>query len=221
MRTRLSMLLFVLTTITLNGQNLKIGLVGQPCLTYFTVSGGNAALVSDFKSADKPLFSYQVGILVSKELSERVDLVLGLNYAQRGFQSQYNTANIYAFSFSAGNSIKIVDRYIELPIAAKIYLKKSKVSYFVSVGLKPAFYLGSFSRLNEGERNRYFYSAHRKVHVFAMLGLGLDVNISERWSCTLWPVLEHALWKEVFAQPLSLYPYSLGLNVSLFYSLGN
>jgi hypothetical protein len=205
-------------------QKWSVGIVGQPCLTYYTIIGGsNSAYASDFRAADKPVITYQAGLLFSRKMSDKVNFVTGLMYAQHGLQSQYSTSNIYALGLNPGYSLKVIDRYLEIPLYANVYLHKAKISTFFTVGLKPAFYINSFSKAIgvDNQPNSFHYGAHRKVNLFAVLGLGAEVKITERWTALIWPTLEFALAKEVFAQPLSIYPYSAGVNLCLFYSLGN
>ncbi len=206
------------------GQKWSVGLVGQPCLTYYSIlGGGTTSNASDFKAADKPVLTYQAGLLLSRKLSEKASFVTGIEYAQHGLQSQYSTSNIYAFGFSPGYALKVVDRYVEIPLYANVYLSKGRVSTFFTVGLKPAFYLNSYSKAVgvNNQATTFHYGAHRKVNVFAVLGVGAEIKITDKWRALAWPVLEYALMKEIFAQPLSIYPYSAGINLCLFYSLGN
>lgn len=222
MRTVLAILI-MMYSIFVHAQTSRLGIVGQPCLTYYSLTGGNPSSNSAFRAAEKPIFTYQLGFLYTKSLSAKVDFVTGLLYAQRGSQTQYVNSNIYALSLSPGYSSRVVDRSLEIPLYANIYLKKSAVSFFFTVGLKPSFYIGSFSQTNglSSQRSSYYYSAHRKLNVFAALGFGTDIKLAEKWQLTLWPILEHALINEVFAQSLNAYPYSAGINLCLFYSLGN
>jgi len=206
------------------GQDWRFGVLAQPCLTYYSVIGGdNASLSNDFKVADKPILTYQAGFLVERRLSDKVNFLSGLVYAQHGIQSQYNTSNIYALSLSPGYALKIIDRYIQLPVYLNVYLKKSALSWFFTVGLKPALYLNSFSKSTgpDNQAGSFRYGAHRRANIFAVLGVGGEIAFSNKWQLLIWPAMEYALVNEVIAQPLSIYPYSAGINVCLFYSLGN
>jgi hypothetical protein len=224
MRKVLPFVLLLLPLSNCLGQELRIGAIVQPDLTYFTVRPDASTLASDFKMQNKPLIGYQLGLVFFREMSDKVTLVYGLVYSKRGLESQFNTSTIAAFNFGSGYALKIIDHYLEIPLSANYYLQKnSRVSWFVSAGLKPALYLNSVSKASgiSNTPTNYVYSAHRKVNVFVTLGGGMEVNINDKWQCVLWPSLEHALLKEVYAAPLSLYPYSLGMNVCLLYSLGN
>ena len=224
MRTVLS---FVFTTFIIIGssaQSLRIGAVFQPDLTYFTVSPDGSSLASDFKLLNKPTINYQTGILVFYDISDKLTLVGGLTYSRRGFEAQFNTSTISGFNFGSGYSLKITDRYLEIPLVINYHLTRfSKIKWFVSGGIKPAIYLNSMSKATGilNSPSDYYYNAHRKANLFATLGFGAEITIIKRWQLVIWPSLEHALLKEVYAAPLSLYPYSLGLNVCLVYSLGN
>lgn len=224
MRIVLTLIMVAFTLFTGIAQNWRIGLLGQPCLTYYSVIGGsNPSLASDFKTVDKPIITYQAGLLLERKVSDKVSLLSGLIYAQHGIQSQYSTSNIYAFSPSPGYALKVIDRYVQIPLYANVYLKKSVLSWFFTVGLKPAIYINSFSKSTEtdNQAGSFRYSAHRKVNVFAVLGIGAEIQLIERLQLLVWPATEYGLGKEVWAQPLSVYPYSAGINVCLFYSLGN
>lgn len=205
-------------------QSWRVGIVGQPCLTYYSVIGGSSpSLSDDFKIVDKPIITYQAGLLLERKVSEKINLLSGIIYAQHGIQSQYSTSNIYALSPSPGYSLKVIDRYIQIPLYANIYFKKSKLSWFFTAGVKPAIYINSFSKSTEpdNQAGSFRYSAHRKANVFAVLGIGAEIQLLNQLQLSIWPIMEYGLGKEVWAQPLSLYPYSAGVNVCLFYSLGN
>ncbi len=220
-------LLFVAltTNLILRAQSIKIGLVGQPNLSYYTVQTDLSGLAQDFRQQHKPIITYHAGILGFKELSKSVNFVTGLIFAQRGLKSQYNTSNITAFNFSnSGFDLKVIDRYIEIPLLLNVYFNQGKtVKLFGSFGLKPSFYLNSVSKVVGSSSNysSYVYAAHRKFNIFASLGLGLDIKLSSRLNAILWPAIDHALISEVYAVPLKLYPYSAGINLCLVYSLGN
>lgn len=204
-------------------QNPKIGLVGQACLSYYTVRSESSVAAQDFRQQNKPIFALQTGLLFFKPLSDNVEAVMGLLYTERGFKSQFNTNTIYAFSFAPGYTLKISDRYLEIPLLANIYLKKSQLSWFITVGVKPAVYISTRVKALgvEGGTSNFNYHAHRRVNLFVVFGAGADISIGARGHLLLWPTLDHSVLTDVTGQALSLFPYSLGVNVCFGYSLGN
>ena len=220
-------LLFValLANFQLTAQNLKIGIVAQPNLSYYTVQTDLSGLSQDFRQQHKPIITYQAGILIFKDLGKSVNFVTGLMFAQRGLKSQYNTNNVTSFNFSnSGFDLKLIDRFIEIPLLFIANFNKGKaITLFGSFGLKPSFYINSISKVVGSGSNysSYVYVAHRKFNIFASLGLGADVKITERFNLLLWPSIDHSIISEVYAAPLKLYPYSAGVNLCLVYSLGN
>lgn len=224
MRTLLSFVLLAFIIKTSSAQSTRIGITFQPNLTYFTIRPDASSMANDFKLQNKPLVRFQVGITLFRQLSDKLTFSSGISYSERGFKSQFNTSTISAFNLGSGYSLKVIDRYLEIPIVFNYYLSKNeKTAWFISGGLKPAIYLNSVSKADgvPNSSNNFYYSAHRKINLFATVGFGAEINISEQCQLILWPALEQALLKEVYAAPLSLYPYSIGLNVCLVFSLGN
>jgi len=224
MRILLPFLLLIVNAQIGFGQSLRIGLLGQPCFTYYSTITDNATAVQSFKQQYKPLVTYQLGVVFYRQISSNVSFMSGLIFAQRGFQSQFNTSNINAFGFSSkGYEWRIIDRYLEVPLGFLFYLNASgSIRWCGQVGLKPAFYINSISKSTiSGTSSLFYYSAHRKVNVFVTLGFGAEITLTDRLGLFVVPQLEHALIPEVYAAPLRLYPYSLGLNLCLAYSLGN
>ena len=207
------------------GQSLRVGLVGQAGLNYYTAQSDGSGASQNFKLQHKPIVAYQAGFIAFKELNPEVTFVTGLVLAQRGVKSQYNTSNITAFNFSnSGYDLKLIDRYFEIPLLLNLHIiKKETVSFFASFGIKPSFYFNSVSKIVGSSSNysRYYYSAHRRFNLFACIGAGANFKVSEKFDLVVWPSLEHAIISEVYASPLKLYPYSVGINLCLLYSLGN
>ena len=224
MRTLLSFVLLALIIKASSAQTTSIGITFQPNLTYFTIRPDASASANDFKLQNKPLGRFQIGLSLFHKLSDKLNFTYGIAYSERGFKSQFNTSTIAAFNLGSGYSLKIIDRYLELPIAFNYYLsKKEKTAWFISAGIKPAIYLNSVSKAVgvPNSTSNFYYSAHRKINLFATIGFGAEIKVSNQCQLILCPVLEQALLKEVYAAPLSLYPYSIGLNVCLVFSLGN
>ena len=166
--------------IVLSAQTLKVGIVAQPNLSYYTVQSDLSGLSQNYKQLHKPILTYHAGLLIFKDLCKSVNFVTGLMFAQRGLKSQYNSNNITAFNFSnSGFDVKLIDRYLEIPLLFNIYFEKEKaISFFGSFGLKPSFYINSVSKVVGSSSNyeSYVYGAHRRFNVFATLGFGTDIK---------------------------------------------
>ncbi len=90
----------------------------------------------------KPITQYYLGVQYTKALSNRVDVVTGVQYASRGFgaREQFNV-DVFGLDLPLGASLSTRLDYIEAPIEIRYHFTDHGVRPYVETGLSAGYAL--------------------------------------------------------------------------------
>lgn len=162
---------------------------------------------------------------------KKINIEAGLLFADKGENSKTLYPNNITYSGQPDPSIpksysnKYHELYLDIPIKIGYNINRTKISYFLSTGLSPNFYLST--------KRIYISSWDNKADVVSkttgrmgnsLINLafvasgGIKYNVSKQFVLRIEPTYRQAFTPTVFKTKSKEYYYSFGLNVGLYYT---
>ncbi|NCA84018.1 MAG: hypothetical protein EOM83_00410 [Clostridia bacterium] len=112
-----------------------------------------------------------------------------------------------------------------MAVTAKFFITKQKLQLFASLGLSPSIFLDNKHifeiKYDNGESKKQQTENPidaKSVNLIMLAGIGADYVVTNRLSVRIEPVYRRSL-TAINGDPMQLYPWSVGVNVGLFFSL--
>ena len=184
----------------------------------------------DFRNADdQPKFGYSVGINVQYNFSPHWGLVVGAQYADRGYASE-RTLN-YVFidpndpAIPKHTKSRYDHTYVDIPVRLNFQAGRQRLRFVASLGIAGNVFLKATelteTKYEDGhvERKREDSSYHyRSVNLSAIGSIGAVYILAERASLQLEPNFLYNLFP-IFHTSRKGYLWSSGLNLTFNYAL--
>jgi hypothetical protein len=178
---------------------------------------------------DVPKFGYSAGIHFGCKLYTKLSLEVQALYSDKGSRTKEsvieNKAAVdYLEKIAYKGSVISNYRYLDFPVKLNYFLCTGKVKLFVTAGVSINAFLNkqtlSFIQYQDGS-NKTFNSTStteaNKINVAALLGFGLNYNLSDHYIFRLEPVFKHSL-TPLANTPVKTYLYTAGIQMGIQYT---
>jgi hypothetical protein len=230
-------------------KRLSFELFFTPGYTYRTVSNNQIHYSSEYNKAyfdkrDKGAFTFAAGMLVDVKASDKISLTTGLTYSQysQGFSTESyhlnytdsqnawlytSTGNLY-FKIVSSDSISQNDilrssvrfSYINIPITFKYRFTRN---YFVNAGVSLNLLVKQSLNLQAENFDGQFEATPindvERINFILNLGIGREFTLRNKLSLIINPGINLYLTSINNDATVKSYPFTLGLQVGLKYSL--
>ncbi|PKP33115.1 MAG: hypothetical protein CVT99_01295 [Bacteroidetes bacterium HGW-Bacteroidetes-16] len=178
-------------------------------------------------STELPRLGFTTGLSLFYQLTERITLESGLQFADKGVKSTiYNDYIAVNEDDPAippdGARFVYHDYYLELPIKINYIVLSGKIQLFVAGGISLNYFL--FHRTTtiivgtNKKSSGSGFDGNARFSVALLTSAGIDYNILKRTNLRLEPIFRGSLISN-YEAPLKQYQYSLGINLGLYYKL--
>ena len=177
---------------------------------------------------ERPKLGFTTGLNACYQLNRRISLETGLQYSNKGCQTETIDIVLFEPDPAAPTQAKYIYNlhFIDIPLKANVYFGSGKSRFFTSVGLTTNFYI------NETQANIYTYAARteretittnrdlRKVNFSPTLSFGFDYQINAKNHIRFEPTMRFALLHVTDGTSLINLPsgqlFNAGLNISYY-----
>lgn len=240
---KLLLLLVILISISASAQTNKlvIGITASPDICYRTLknNGGGeiAELIINYRNDyEHPKLGYTAGMSVCYNLSERIGIETGLQYATKGetsinsdFKSGDHLDSNYGFVSAKDPTTELKSiynyNYLDIPVRAIFSFGQRKIRFISSIGLTTNVFLYAT------KKNIYtFESGEKKTekvdqpYTFKPVGLtstisaGIDCQLNNKMNLRVEPTFRYGLSK-IIDTPVTARLWSAGLNITCYYAI--
>jgi hypothetical protein len=200
-----------------------IGVAGSLDYSYRTLkSSSDAAWIVDGRNnLEIPKLGYTVGANVSRQISGKLRLNVGLNYANHGYRTKEReqiAQPMYGIFETTKGYLAYQYNYLELPISVSYRIvRKGAFILHASAGIMPGLLLSVVNKshlsTNDGPMRVTSTKDQSDFSRFALApiaALGLEYALSPRSILSLTPTFRYSLTKSIDA-PIEQYLWSAGL----------
>ncbi len=177
---------------------------------------------------ERPKLGYTTGLNACYQLNRRISLETGLQYSNKGCQTETIDIVLNEPDPAVPNQAKYIYNlhFIDIPLKANLYYGSGKSRFFTSIGLTTNFYI------NETQTNIFTYPARReresfitdadlrKVNFSPTLSFGFDYQINAQNHIRFEPTIRFALLNVTDGASLINLPsgklFNAGLNISYY-----
>lgn len=237
MRSNLLILTLLISTLAL-GQSkdsiqfrrFKIGVTFSPdyCYRILKYDPSNKWVQDLRNDEEEPIFGFTTGFGIKMNLTNRVVLETGLFYSIKGQQTR-NTDLVWTApnaDLPVKSKTQYHFKYIDIPLKAQYFFGNRKIKYFLSAGVsfnifseKATKVVSEFEDGHTTSENSIVDLGYLKFNLAAIIGCGIRYDATERISISAEPVYRQFINSIVADKKAKEYPYSIGTNFAVYYSL--
>jgi len=219
-----------------DANDFSLGLNFSPDYCYRTLKSKDALSKSYGEQLDKveyPKMGYTMGLNIRKPIHRRITIETGINFSsQGGKRIAYD--HILTIIPGTGETMLAIketttyhNSFMNIPIKADYYLMVERVKLFVSLGIEPNFLFRQKTdwsmEFDDGHKESGTSTndmGTRAFNLSMIAGIGLSYDIINKLYLIIQPEYRRALLPtSTNYSNLTEYPFSIGLNTSIFYKL--
>jgi hypothetical protein len=175
-----------------------------PQVSYEKVTLPNPIEPGDITVTDYPRLSFSGGLVGYYEISNKIDIGLGIKYSGRGFGNTHDFSDTLVSITSLPNRTESIFRhhYIDIPVLLVYYFKKWNR---LQLSIQSGFELNHLFRMSAIHYDYYKdgptekrmsladVSGQRRFNLSIRMGLGLSFNVTERINIGFIPMFDYSL----------------------------
>jgi hypothetical protein len=201
-----------------------IGVAGSLDYSYRTLKSSSdvAWIVDGRNDLEIPKLGYTVGASLSRQISDKFRLNVGLNYANHGYRQKERQMMFEENGTleTAKGYLSYQYNYLELPISIGYRIvRKGAFSLHASAGIMPGYLLAVVNKSSITYNNGAVKSfrgegtdGYSRFAFAAIAGIGVEYGLSARAILSATPTFRYSLTKSVDA-PIEEHLWSAGLSV--------
>lgn len=209
----------------------RIGVMLSPDLSYRVLSYNEPnAWIEDIRnSREKSIYGITGGLGLNYDLSENTVLESGIFFSVKGYQTSSMGLKwpMQNQSYPVSSKVRFSFKFLELPLRLKYFISSGeRVRFFVAAGPSINFFMQRkttvVSELPDGDKNRdhsTVNAGYSRFSLAAVAGIGVEYYLSQRVLITAEPVYRQFVTSLVVDDDAKEYPYSVGMNVGVYYRL--
>ncbi len=185
------------------------------------------SLISSRNNREIGMLGYNLGIRVTYDLTNKIELESGIDFSRRGFSTKWD--EIITFNgqeYTHTGDFKFTYNYycISVPVLANITLGQKKVKFIGGIGgsLDYLVQANGVSRVAmDGDTDRNFTevtSEYNSFNLTSIISSGVSMKPSEKFELRLQPTFRFSLL-DIIDAPISANLWSVGLNCGVYYQL--
>lgn len=209
----------------------QLGIHFSPDVCYRTLQNFDGSAMSEVilqqRNENETLkLGYTFGINTLFNLNKHVALETGINYSNKGYQT--NMQVLYYFQYDPAFPQKMKSiynyHYIDIPMKANFILGKKKLRFISSIGLTTNVFIKETSTSvlvysDKTERNSSATNFnYNRFNLSPSIGLGIDYQLNDKMNLRIEPSFRYGILKIIDA-PVTGYLFNAGLNLSYYFKL--
>lgn len=213
-------------------RKILIGFNFSPDYSYRTLKNragapSNDLVIKNRNDIEVAKFGYATGINICFNFSQLIGFEAGLQFSNKGYQTQTLEIFFFAPEPNLPTKVKFVHsyQYIGIPLKAKFSLTKGKLGVFSSVGFTTNFLLNvkskaiiEYSNGKTEKNSQSLKNDFNKVDISPLIGIGIDYRLNRKMHLLAEPTFRYGLIKTIDA-PISEKLWSAGLNIGFYYAV--
>lgn len=216
-------------TMSSDYKKVQFGINISPDICFRTLKNNDTDPSNDFVLDERNKnetfkLGYTGGLNVCYNFNKNIGLEAGIQYSNRGYQSNFLDIINGQSEPHMPNKMKFIYNYyyLDIPLKINYSVGKKKVRFFASLGFstnilmtanESDLFIYSDHALKKTFTSNYDYS---KLNLTPIGSVGIDYKINNRMNLRVEPTFRYGVFK-IIDTPITGYLYSGGLNVSYFF----
>lgn len=216
---------------SIHPDRMQLGVIYSPDYCYRTLktTGESKWMAIMRDTMEIPKFGYTTGLNFIYKISTRWSAETEVLFSDKGFQTKKYApeGRVISSTPSAKQPLKIAYLnhyyYLDVPIKLNYYIYLGKINFFLSAGVSVNTFLNqtvtTLTTYTDGSTDMNIKkttrpSSFEKINFALTGGLGMNYNLTEKYTLKIEPVYKHSITSIINA-PVKSYLYTAGMNVGI------
>lgn len=211
-----------------NYNKIQIGILFSPDIAYRKLKNNDGSSSSDMiitmrDQNEIAKFGYTTGLQFCYNIKKNLGLELGIQYSNKGYQTQSKQLTFDPNVPSTSATIKYINNFhsVDIPLKVNYMFGKSKLRLLTSAGLTTHLFFNEtktsiITYADRTERKTNPSTENYKTHNFSpTVGLGMDYQMTNNMNLRIEPTFRYGIMN-IIETPVTATLYNAGINVAYY-----